>query len=183
MKTADVIALAVAGGLLLLSLGTQTPLRANVDAPPAGDVLPFRILYGNPGKIRTTRTTCYLWSEGGRLHLRITPDGTAHDVTGALEVRPEGVLKDVSFESSGFRIRQPLPSLLQFDVRTQAHAEELSVVLAGDVEILRIALTIDGKTPPEALRIGERQEQPKALPADLALTGYRASWIERFGFN
>lgn len=183
MKAADFIALAVAGSLIFLSLGTQTPIRANVDTPPAGDVLPFRILYGNPGKILTKDTTCYLWSEGGRLHLRITPDGTSHDVKGALEVRPAGVLKDVSFDSSGIRIRQPVPSLLQFDVTTEAKPEELSVVLAGDVEILRIELTLDGEAHPEALRIGERQEQPKALPADLALTGYRASWIERFGFN
>ena len=59
----------------------------------------------------------------------------------------------------------------------------LSVVLAGDVETLRVSLSLDGQSRPEALRIGERQERPKGLPADLALTGARASWIERFGFN
>lgn len=183
MKTSDVIALAVAGGLLLLSLGTQTPLRANVDGPPAGDVLPFRILYGNPGEIPANQAACYLWSEGGRLHLRITSDGKPHDVEGALEVTPGGVLKDVSFDSRGLRVRQPVPSLLEFDVRTDSRSEELSVVLAGDVETLRVSLSLDGQSHPEALRIGERQERPKGLPADLALTGARASWIERFGFN
>lgn len=183
MKTSDLIALSVAGALLMLSLGAQAPTRANVDGPPAGDVLPFRILYGNPGEISGGQAACYLWSEGGRLHLRITSDGTAHEVEGSLQVTPGGVLKDVSFDSSELRIRQPLPSLLQFDVRTEAKPEELSVVLAGDVEILRITLTLDGESHPSALRIGERQERPKGLPADLALTGARASWIERFGFN
>ena len=102
---------------------------------------------------------------------------------GELHVTPAGVLKDVSLEEAGLRIRQPTPSLLQFDLRTNGEPEELSVVLAGDVEILRVSVRLDGEARAEALRIGERQERPKGLPADLALTGARASWIERFGFN
>lgn len=183
MKAQSGIPLLVAFALLLLSLGSQAQTAQPGTLPPAGDVLPFRLLYGNPGKMPGSETACYVWSEGGRLHVRITSDGTPHEVRGELRVTPAGVLKDVSLEESGLRIRQPVPSLLQFDVRTNGEPEELSVVLAGDVEILRVTVGVDGESHADALRIGERQEKPKGLPADLALTGARASWIERFGFN
>lgn len=183
MKTPDLVALAIAGGLLLLSFGVRAPTGANVEDIPPGDVLPFRILYGNPGEMPSSQAACFIWNEGGRLHVRITSDGTPHEIEGSLEVSPDGVLKDVSFESRRLRVRQPVPSWLEFDVQTGASTEELSVVLAGDIETLRVRLRLDGESRPESLRIGERQERPKGLPADLALTGARASWIERFGFN
>lgn len=158
----------------------QDLARGDQQAP--GDVLPFRLLYGNPGPV-PAETACYLWSEGGRLHIRITSGSEPREVEGELRVSPHGVLKDVSLEAGRVRIRQPLPSLLQFDLKTTGRVEELSVVLAGDVEILRVDLRLDGEVHPGALRIGERQERPKGLPADLTLTGSRAGWIERFGFN
>ncbi len=167
----------------MLSVGSRAQTDTSESGAPAGDVLPFRLLYGNPGEIPPDQTACYVWSEGGRLHIRITPDGDPREIEGELHVTPSGVLKDVSLEAPGLRIRQPAPSLLQFDMRTNDQPEELSVVLAGDVQTLRIDLRIDGERQPTALRIGERQERPKGLPADLALTGARASWIERFGFN
>ncbi len=183
MRASGPIAVVLALALVMLALGSRAQTETETEATPAGDVLPFRLLYGNPGEIPARETACYLWSEGGRLHVRITSDGEPHEVEGELQVSPGGVLKDVSLEASGLRIRQPIPSLLQFDLRTGKTPDELSVVLAGNVEILRIDVRIDGDTHPGALRIGERQERPKGLPADLALTGARASWIERFGFN
>lgn len=183
MKAQNGISLVLAFALLLVPLGTRAQTVESGNLPPAGDVLPFRLLYGNPGEIQENETACYVWSEGGRLHVRITSDGTPHEVQGELQVAPAGVLKDVSLEETGLRIRQPLPSLLQFDLRTNGEPEELSVVLAGDVELLRVNVQLDGEAHADALRIGERQERPKGLPADLALTGARASWIERFGFN
>lgn len=181
MKALLLLASALATAILASNAPAQIGTRT--DLPPPGDVLPFRLLYGNPGVIPAGETACYVWSEGGRLHVRITSDATPREVEGELEVRPGGVLKDVSLEPGGVRVRQPLPSLLQFDFRTDGEPEEISVVLAGDVETLRVNLRLDGRTRPAAVRIGERQEQPKGLPADLALTGARASWIERFGFN
>ncbi len=175
-------------GLLLALLLLPTTPGAQPMPPQGGpatavDVLPFRILYGNPGTVPAGETACYLWNEGGRLHLRIVSDEAPHEVSGELRVAPDGLLKDVSVEPGRIRVRQPLPALLQFDLRTSEPVEELSVVLAGDVDILSVDLQLDGRRVPDALRIGERQERPVGLPADLALTGARSDWIERFGFN
>jgi hypothetical protein len=148
-----------------------------------GDVLPFRIVYGNPGATPSAETACYLWSEGGRLHVRITSDGTPREVDGELRVSAGGVLKDLGLRSEALRIRQPSPTLLQFDLRTSEAEQGFDVVLAGDVASVTIDLRIDGKSRPQALRIGGEQERPRGLPAKLALTGARASWIERFGFQ
>lgn len=183
MKAPGAIALFVALAGVMLALGTRAQPGVATTPVPAGDVLPFRLLYGNPGPATPNETACFVWSEGGRLHIRVTSDGAPHEIAGALEVTPGGVLKDVSIEAPGIRIQQRRPSLLRFDLRTDEPTEELSVVLAGDVETLRIDLRVDGREQPAALRIGERRERPKGLPADLALTGARASWIERFGFN
>lgn len=163
--------------------GNVARAQGPLPTPAPGDVLPFRLLYGNPGEGPRGEVACFVWNEGGRLHVRVTADDIAHEIEGALHVSPAGVLKDVSLHAPGMRVRQPRPSLLEFDTRTGTRAEELSVVLAGDIEVLRVDLHIDGEPAPTALRIGEKQERPKGLPADLALTGARASWIERFGFN
>jgi len=176
---------ALATGLCALLLAGVPATRTSTaaDVTPPGDVLPFRLLYGNPGPLSSHDTAGYLWSEGGRLHLRITAGPARREVAGEFRAIPSGVLKDVLLEEGNVRIRQPIPSLLQFDLRTDGTAEEFSVALAGDIETLRVDLRIDGRPRPTALRIGRRQERPKGLPADLALTGARASWIERFGFN
>ncbi len=183
MKASGAIALVIALAAVMLALGTRAGHDDAGPSTPAGDVLPFRLLYGSPAAVTPRETACYLWSEGGRLHIRITAGPTPNEVEGSLEVMPGGVLKDISMTASGIRIQQPRPSLLRFDLRADRHTEEFSVVLAGDVEALRVDLRIDGREQSNALRIGEREERPKGLPADLALTGARASWIERFGFN
>lgn len=177
MTSRPIALLAVVLGLLAWA---EVP---RADDVPAGDVLPFRILYGNPGEMPADEVACFVWNEGGRLHVRVTSDHSSQEIAGELRVEPDGVLKDVSLDASTMRIRQPVPSVLRFDTEAGGSSEELSVVLAGDIEILRVDFRVDGDAAPNALHIGERQEKPKGLPADLALTGARASWIERFGFN
>jgi len=170
---------ASAAAAALLFLGAA-PVAAEREV---GDVLPFRIVYGNPGAKPPEETACYVWSEGGRLHVGITSDGTPREVDGELRVTSGGVLKDVGLQSQTLRIRQPSPTVLQFDLRTTGGEQGFDVVLAGDVAAVTIDLRIDGSPKPEALRIGGQQERPRGLPAKLALTGARASWIERFGFE
>jgi hypothetical protein len=172
---------AVAQALFLLSLLSCSAVASA--AGEVGDVLPFRIVYGNPGVRETGETACYLWSEGGRLHVRITSDGTPREVDGEIRVTAGGVLKDVGLQSEVLRIRQPSPTLLQFDLRTGKGEQGFDVVLAGDIASVTIDVRIDGEARPNALRIGGERERPRGLPAKLALTGARASWIERFGFQ
>ena len=173
------VACMIAGGPTAL-LAQEIPAE---DKREAGDVLPYRLLYGKPGKTLPGQATCAVWNEGGRLHVRISGGGKALEIAGELRAKPAGILKDVAVTDPGIRIRQPVPWILRFDTRTGSREEEFSVVLAGETRTLRIDLNIDGKPSPEALRIGERAEHPRALPADLAFTGAQASWIERFGFE
>ena len=154
------------------------------DERPAGDILPYRLLYGKPEKIDPGEVACYFWNEGGRLHVRISGSEKPLEIFGQLRAKPSGILKDVDIvENANVRIRQPAPWILQFDARMDPQSEEFSVVVAGDTKTLRVDLTIDGEPSPLTVRIGERKERPRALPADLAFTGARASWIERFGFE
>jgi hypothetical protein len=172
------------GSVLALALLCLAMAGSSSAQTPVGDVLPFRIVYGNPNFAESGKEiTCYLWSEGGRLHLRITPDGKSHEVEGELRTSSGGILRDVAPLSENLRVRQPSPARLLFDVSVTDQVEGLDIVLGGDAAALTVDLRIDLDQKPHLLRIGEGQERPRGLPAELRISGAEASWIERFGFR
>ncbi|MEW6272404.1 MAG: hypothetical protein AB1689_24240 [Thermodesulfobacteriota bacterium] len=156
--------------------------RDALAAPPA-DVLPFRLLYGRPSFTSNGTVACFLWSEGGRLHLRLVPDGQQHRVRGELRTSKAGSFRDVTPSSEDLQIRQSKPSKLEFETRSAGKEEGLDVTLGGDFNQLTIDLLVDDVREPGALRIGERRERPRGLPARLEVKGADPSWIERFGFD
>jgi len=157
-----------------------TPLAA--DAAPPADTLPYRVVHGRPTFTAEGAVTCYLWSEGGRLHVRVLPDGLPHRVRGELRTSRAGSFRDVTPSSEALVVKQSKPSKLEFETHTGATEEGLDVTLAGDFNQLTVDLSIDDVRVPEALRIGARRERPRGLPARLDVNGADPSWIERFGF-
>lgn len=169
---------------LALALFVSSPIAAaDGTTEAAGDVLPFRILYGSPREDPDRGPRCAVWSEGGRLHFRFQPGDRPQEVSGEIRATPDGILKDAAIDGGSPRLRQPFPSLLQFDFRTGEEREAFSVVMTGDIDVLRIDLEVEGNRRPDLLEIGERAEVPRGLPAELALKGIRADWFERFGLN
>ncbi|MBM4242580.1 MAG: hypothetical protein FJ148_02040 [Deltaproteobacteria bacterium] len=166
---------------IVLIAGAALPPR-DVHAVAPGDTMPFRIVHGRPSFTDEAAIACYLWSEGGRLHLRVVPNQTRHRVRGALRTSRDGAFRDVTPTSEDLVIKQPKPSKLEFETHTGAGEEGLDVTLAGDFNQLTIDLTVDDQRRPEAVRIGAKREQPRALPARLDVNGADPSWIQRFGF-
>jgi hypothetical protein len=155
-------------------------------APPAGadpvrDTLPYRVAFGHPHYTSGERTACYLWIEGGRLHLRISADRVPHKVEGELRTSDAGVFEDVTPLSERLRPRQPRPAKLMFDAVVEQDEEGFDVTLSGDFTYLTVDLLVDGERVPAELNIGERAEHPLALPARLRLRGSGSDWLTRFG--
>lgn len=151
-------------------------------ATPLGDTMPFRLIHGRPSFATGNDVLCYLWSEGGRLHLRILPTDDRHRVRGELRTSKTGSFRDVTPSSEELFVRQPRPSKIEFEVRTDGSEEGLDVTLGGDFHQLTIDLTVDDARRPDAVRIGQRRETPRGLPARLDVNGADPTWIERFGF-
>lgn len=171
--------LAASASVLILALGaTSGALAAKV-----ADTLPFRLLYGRPTFTADGEVACYLWMEGGRLHVRITPNDRRHRVRGELRTSRGGSFRDVTPSSEDLPIRQPRPSKLEFETITGWKDEGLDITLGGDVSQVTIDLLVDGERRPDAVRIGPRNERPRGLPARLDQHGADPTWIERFGFR
>jgi len=173
------VRLAACAGALLATL----VLAAATRAAPIADTLPFRLLYGRPTFTADGGVAAYLWMEGGRLHVRIVPDGRRHRVHGELRTSRGGSFRDVTPSSEDLPIRQPRPSKLEFETVTGWKEEGLDITLLGDVTQVTVDLEIDGQRRPDAFRIGPRNERPRGLPARLDQHGADPSWIERFGFR
>jgi hypothetical protein len=155
----------------------------DVRAIAAGDTMPFRIVHGRPSFATEAGVACYLWSEGGRLHVRLVPTEKRHRVRGELRTSRAGSFRDVTPSSEDLVIKQPKPSRLEFETHTGASKEEgLDVILAGDFNQLTIDLSVDDQRQPDAVRIGARRERPRGLPARLDVKGADPTWIQRFGF-
>lgn len=154
----------------------------DVRAVAAGDTMPFRVVHGRPAFTGEAGVGCYLWSEGGRLHVRLVATEKRHRVRGELRTSRAGSFRDVTPSSEDLVIKQPKPSRLEFETRTGAREEGFDVTLAGDFNQLTIDLTVDDQRQPEAVRIGARRERPRGLPARLDVKGADPSWIQRFGF-
>ncbi|HYC23035.1 MAG TPA: hypothetical protein VEI94_10035 [Candidatus Bathyarchaeia archaeon] len=161
----------------LLILLVPGPGRAD----PVRDTLPFRIAYGRPSYELHGATACFLWVEGGRLHLRITPDRLSHQIEGELRTSQRGAFEDVAPLSERLRPRQPRPTKIMFDTLLDTAEEGFDVTMSGDYAHLTIDLLIDGKREPALLRIGEHQESPAGLPARLRLHGSGVTWRDRLG--
>jgi hypothetical protein len=168
----------LAPALALFTLLTAT----STDAAPPADVMPFRIVHGRPSFASEPGVKCYLWSEGGRLHLRLVPDATRHRVRGELRTSRSGAFRDVTPTSEELVVKQAKPAKLEFETHTGPKEEGLDVTLAGDFNQLTIDLLIDDVRRPDAVRIGAKGEQPRGLPARLDVKGADPTWIERFGF-
>jgi hypothetical protein len=177
-----VCGIAAVGSIVLLTVSMLVPSRAAVAASQAGDTMPFRIVYGRPTFSNEAGVACYLWSEGGRLHVRLVPTLTRHRVRGELRTSRAGSFRDVTPSSEDLVVKQSKPSKLEFETRTGAKEEGLDVTLAGDFNQLTIDLTVDEERKPDAVRIGAKRERPRALPARLDVKGADPSWIPRFGF-
>lgn len=174
---ADAVAIMTLGALVAALL-VPLPARA---APPA-DTMPYRVVHGRPTFTTAGAITCFLWSEGGRLHVRIVPDALRRRVRGELRTSREGYFRDVTPSSEDLVVKQTKPSKLEFETRTGAKEEGLDVTLAGDFNQVTLDLKIDDASAPEAVRIGARREQPRGLPVRLDVKGADSSWIQRFGF-
>lgn len=171
-----VTAALLAGAIALLT-------ARDVRAVAAGDTMPFRIVHGRPTFSNEAGVACYLWSEGGRLHVRLVPTEKRHRVRGELRTSRAGSFRDVTPSSEDLVIKQPRPSRLEFETHTGASKEEgLDVTLAGDFNQLTIDLTVDEQRKPDAVRIGAKRERPRGLPARLDVKGADPTWIQRFGF-
>jgi hypothetical protein len=165
---------------LLAALLVAAPLPARGDG--TRDTLPFRIAYGQPAFTSGDEVACYLWSQGGRLHLRISADTVPHKVEGELRTGGAGFFEDVAPLTENLRVRQPRPTKLLFDVRTERQEEGFDVTLAGNFHQVTVDLLIDGVRNAQAFRIGGQRTTPVALPARLDLRGGTSTWLERFGF-
>lgn len=169
---------------ILLALAATAPLAlwsGATRSEPLGDILPFRLLHGRPAGRRGA--PALLWSEGGRLKLRVRPAPGLRRFEGVLRLSGRGVFKDVRPLSEALLVRMPQPSALYFDGRLDHRTEGFDVALAGDFAELTIDLRLDGERRPEDLAIGERAERPAGLPARLELEGAEPAWLERFGFR
>lgn len=171
------VALAVALALFVGTIGARHGHGA-----PAGDSMPFRIVHGRPTFTGEATIACYLWSEGGRLHLRVVPSETRHRVRGELRTSKAGAFRDVTPTSEDIVVKQSRPSKLEFETWSGGKEEGIDVTLAGDFNQLTVDLTVDEQRRPDAIRIGARREIPRALPTRLEVKGADPSWIERFGF-
>lgn len=146
-------------------------------------MLPFRIVHGRP-PADGPPALATLWSEGGRLKLRIHPGGAGGpEVEGELRMSRGGIFKDVRPVTENLRVRMPRPDTLSFDGRVGGVDDGLDVVLSGDFLNLTVDLRIDGERRPGDLAIGEHAERPAGLPAQLNLDDDSAVWVERFGFR
>jgi hypothetical protein len=175
-------AVVLACGVLSILAGLLMSEHHASAAPQAGDTMPFRILYGRPTFSNEAGVACYLWSEGGRLHLRLVPTENRHRVRGELRTSRAGSFRDVTPSSEDLVVKQSKPSKLEFETRTGAKQEGFDVTLAGDFNQLTIDLTVDDERKADAVRIGAKRERPRALPARLDVKGADPSWIPRFGF-
>jgi hypothetical protein len=175
-RARDAVAVLVAVAIGLLA-------ARDAHAIAAGDTMPFRIVHGRPVFAAEAGVTCYLWSEGGRLHVRLTATEKKHRVRGELRTSRAGSFRDVTPSSEDLVIKQPKPSRLEFETHTGANKEEgLDVTLAGDFNQLTIDLSVDDQRQPDAVRIGAKRERPRGLPARLDVKGADPTWIQRFGF-
>jgi hypothetical protein len=165
---------------LLVALLAAAPLPALADG--TRDTLPFRVAYGQPAFTSGDEVACYFWSQGGRLHLRISADTVPHKVEGELRTGGGGVFEDVAPLTENLRVRQPRPTKLLFDVRTERQEEGFDVTLTGNFRQVTVDLLIDGVRNAQAFRIGGQRTVPAALPARLDLRGGTSTWLERFGF-
>lgn len=156
--------------------------RAVQAAPAVGDTLPFRIVYGRPTFATEVGIACYLWSEGGRLHVRILPSDTRHRVRGELRTSRAGSFRDVTPSSEDLVVKQAKPSKLEFETHTGAKEEGIDVTLGGDFNQLTLDLSVDDQRRPDVVRIGAKKERPRGLPARLEVKGADPTWIQRFGF-
>ncbi len=149
---------------------------------PVGDILPFRLLHGRPPR-DDGGALARLWSEGGRLKLRIGPAPGTRRFAGVLTLSGRGVFKDVRPLSESLLVRMPRPGALYFDGPLREDTQGFDVALAGDFAELTIDLRLDGERRPGDLAIGERAERPAGLPAQLNLQEVEPGWLERFGFR
>ena len=164
--------------VLLVALLSSGEARA---AAPA-DTMPYRVVHGRPTLSTEGAVTLFLWSEGGRLHVRLRPDSSRHRVRGELRTSRDGFFRDVTPLSEDLVVKQSKPSKLEFETHTGAKEEGLDVTLAGDFNQVTVDLTIDDVRTPEAVRIGAKRETPRGLPVRLDVKGADPSWIQRFGF-
>lgn len=150
-------------------------------AQELADVLPFRVVYGRPPP-EATPAIAHLWSEGGRLKLRLHPTFKGAEIQGELRLSRGGVLKDVRPLSERLRIRMPRPDTLSFDVRMDSADEGFDVALSGDFRSLTVDLRIDRERRPSELAIGAQADRPFGLPVQLNLDDASPVWGERAGF-
>lgn len=167
--------------VLLVLLAALLPSSAPHAASPA-DTMPYRVVHGRPTLSAEGAVTLFLWSEGGRLHVRLLPDSSRHRVRGELRTSRDGFFRDVTPLSEDLVVKQSKPSKLEFETHTGAKEEGLDVTLAGDFNQVTVDLTIDDVRTPQAVRIGAKRETPRGLPVRLDVKGADPSWIPRFGF-
>jgi hypothetical protein len=167
---------------LLRGLAAGCLVGGTAVAGEIGDVLPFRIVHGRPSE-EAGPAPVMLWSEGGRLKLRLEPRAGPGRAEGELRMSRGGVFKDVRPLSENLRVRMPTPETIRFDVELGSEPEGFDVVLSGDFSTLTVDLRVDGERRPTELAIGEHAERPQALPARLDLDEASASSIDRFGFR
>ena len=127
-----------------LALAVATLLRAfPTAAGEVGDVMPFGIVHGKP-PVEDAQATAFLWSEGGRLKVRLHAIRSSEEIEGELRMSSGGVFKDIRPLSEDLRVRMPTPDRIRFDVRMGRGAVEgFDVALSGDFSTLTIDLRID----------------------------------------
>jgi hypothetical protein len=154
-----------------------------VRAADPADELPFRVLYGRPDFETDGDVVCFLWSEGGRLHVRVQSAKAHHTVRTALRTNRRGAFRDVTPSSEDVLIKQANPARLEFETQAGRRPNDgIDVTLTGDFDQLTVDFLVDDARRADAVRIGERRERPRGLPARLEVKGGDPSWIQRFGF-
>jgi hypothetical protein len=163
-------------------LGLLLQAAAARAAAPA-DTMPFRVVYGRPDFATETDVACYLWSEGGRLHMRLRSDSTRRQVRGELRTNSGAAFRDVVPSSEDVLVKQSKPSKLEFETQSGHRVDDgLDVTLSGDFNQLTVDFYVDDAREPGSVRIGARRERPRGLPLRLEVKGGDSSWIQRFGF-
>lgn len=177
-RGSDRLAAAIVALVAVLATLAGSPGHA---AAPA-DSMPYRVVHGRPTFTPEGAVTFFFWSEGGRLHLRVLPNGSAHRVRGELRTSRDAYFRDVTPLSEDLLVKQSKPSKIEFETHTAAKEEGLDVTLAGDFSQVTLDFTVDGVRAPGAVRVGARHAIPRGLPVRLDVKGADPSWIQRFGF-
>jgi hypothetical protein len=167
--------------LAILLLGTPGAGFMTAFAAPPKANIPYRFAFGRPTLEVGARSKCYLWLEGGRLHLRLTGTERRPRIEGEIRTSLTGKFEDPTPLSEELRLRQPRPSKIMFYLEAGPREEGFDVALAGDYNHVTLDLFIDGQQAAEDVHVGGSLLKPEGLPVRIRIGRGARSFLDRLG--